>query len=167
MLFSCCELLELMRGPLQLEFTEGREICCWHLLRSALRSLSSGSGLITATLYCSQLLTRTSSHWWESTLVPAPMLPEARRGRRRKKRRPVCHPWLRWGTQSDILTTGLYVGFNNFDLLHLFAKEVELVLDKTMIQASMDKFVRLLFLLAQSSHTNRWPHFLFFFCCSF
>ena len=42
-----------------------------------------------------------------------------------------------------ILKTGLlHVGFKNFDLLHRFKKEVNLVLDNTLIQRSMDKFVK-------------------------
>ena len=42
----------------------------------------------------------------------------------------------------SILKTGLlHVGFKNFDLLHRFEKEVNLVLDKSLIQCSMDKFV--------------------------
>ena len=41
-----------------------------------------------------------------------------------------------------ILKTGLlHVGFKNFDLLHRFEEEVNLVLDKRLIQGSMDKFV--------------------------
>ena len=40
-----------------------------------------------------------------------------------------------------ILKTGLlHVGFKNFGLLHRFEKEVNLVLDKSLIQGSMDKF---------------------------
>ena len=42
-----------------------------------------------------------------------------------------------------ILKTGLlHVGFKNFDLLHRFEKEVNLLLDNTLIQGSMDKFVK-------------------------
>ncbi|XP_047200519.1 tigger transposable element-derived protein 6-like [Hippoglossus stenolepis] len=41
-----------------------------------------------------------------------------------------------------ILRTGLlHLGFNNFDLLHCFTKEVDLVLDKSTIQESI-KFVK-------------------------
>ena len=48
----------------------------------------------------------------------------------RKMRNAVC-----------ILKTGLlHVGFKNFGLLHCFEK-VNLVLDKSLIQGSMDKFV--------------------------
>lgn len=42
-----------------------------------------------------------------------------------------------------ILKTGLlHVGFKSFDFLHRFEKEVNLVLDNTLIQGSMDKFVK-------------------------
>ena len=40
-----------------------------------------------------------------------------------------------------ILKTGLlHVGFKNVDLLHRFEKEVNLVLDKSLIQGFMDTF---------------------------
>ncbi|KAG7264815.1 hypothetical protein CRUP_005584 [Coryphaenoides rupestris] len=43
----------------------------------------------------------------------------------------------------QILKTGLlHVGFNNFELLHQFAKEANMVLDKAKTQASLDKFVK-------------------------
>ncbi|XP_056442513.1 tigger transposable element-derived protein 6 [Gadus chalcogrammus] len=42
-----------------------------------------------------------------------------------------------------ILKTGLlHVGFKNFDLLHRFEKEVNSVLDNTLIQGTMDKYVK-------------------------
>uniref|UniRef100_A0A3Q2GAR2 HTH psq-type domain-containing protein n=1 Tax=Cyprinodon variegatus TaxID=28743 RepID=A0A3Q2GAR2_CYPVA len=42
-----------------------------------------------------------------------------------------------------ILKTGLlHIGFKNFDLLHHFEKEVNLVLKNTLIQGTMDKYVK-------------------------
>ena len=39
-------------------------------------------------------------------------------------------------------TSLLHVGFKNFDLLHRFEKEVNSVLDNTLIQGTMDKYVK-------------------------
>ena len=55
-----------------------------------------------------------------------------------------------------ILKTGLlHVGFKNFGLLHRFEEEVNLVLDKSLIQGSMDTFVNWLLNAAQQSRNTK------------